>query len=135
MRLALPLIGKFAEDTKNGIIELLKPFKSVVQTITFDNGKEFARHERVANALNCNTYFAKPYSSWQRGQNENANGLLRQYFPKSMELVNITKQKIFNAIDRLNNRPKKCLGFKTPYEVFYELSGFDARILIKGILL
>ena len=135
LRLALPLIGKFAELTKDGIIELLKPFESVVKSITFDNGKEFAKHETVADILGCDTYFAKPYHSWERGQNENANGLLRQYFPKSMELVNIARESVFDAIDRLNNRPKKCLGFKTPYEVFRELSGFDARILIQGILL
>ena len=129
LRLALPLVGKFAEDTKDGIIELLKPFQSVVKTITFDNGKEFAKHENVADALDCYTYFAKPYHSWERGQNENANGLLRQYFPKGMELVDIARESVFDAVDKLNSRPRKCLEFKTPYEVFMELSGFDAKIL------
>lgn len=135
LRLAMPLKGKFANDVKDKINEIMKPFKEIVKTITFDNGKEFARHKEVAIKLNCKTYFAKPYHSWQRGQNENANGLLRQYFPKSMKLVNIAKRKVFDAIDRLNSRPRKCLGYKTPYEVFMELSGLDARILLKGILL
>jgi IS30 family transposase len=133
LRLALPLKGKFADDTKDAIIELLKPLKDVVKTITFDNGKEFTKHKNIADALECDTYFAKPYHSWERGQNENANGLLRQYFPKGMELIDITKNAVIDAIDRLNNRPRKCLDFKTPYEAFMELSGFDARILIRGI--
>ena len=135
LRLALPLKGKFAEDTKQSIIALLEPFKAFVNTITFDNGKEFAKHESIASLLSCKTYFAKPYHSWQRGQNENANGLLRQYFPKSMALVNVTKNSVLDAVDRLNSRPRKCLGFKTPYEVFYELSGLDARMLLMGIRL
>jgi len=114
------------EATKNGIIiEILKPFESVVEIITFDNGKEFAKHEKVADALECDTYFVKPYSSWERAQNENANGLLRQCFPKSMELVDIARESVFDAVDRLNSRQKKYLGFKTPYEVFRELSGYS----------
>jgi IS30 family transposase len=70
------------------------PFQEWVWTITFDNGREFANHGKAASALNCQTYFAKPYHSWERGQNENANGLLRQYFPKSMELHDVTVQKV-----------------------------------------
>jgi IS30 family transposase len=86
------------EATKNGIIiEILKPFESVVEIITFDNGKEFTKHEKVADALECDTYFAKPYSSWERGQNENTNGLLRQYFQKSMEFVDIARESVFDA--------------------------------------
>jgi len=135
LRLAMPLKGKFAKDVKDKINEIMKPFKEIVKTITFDNGREFAKHKEVATKLNCKTYFAKPYHSWQRGQNENANGLLRQYFPKSMELVDIAKKRVFDAIDRLNRRPRKCLGYKTPYEVFMELSGLNARILLMGILL
>ena len=71
LRLALPMIGKFAEDTKSAIIELLQPIKEFVKTITFDNGKEFAKHKAMASVLECDTYFAKPYHSWERGQNEN----------------------------------------------------------------
>lgn len=133
LRLALPQIGKMAEATKENIITLLKPFKAFVKTITFDNGKEFAKHENIASTLDCDTYFAKPYHSWERGQNENANGLLRQYFPKSIELTNIAKQSVLDAVDRLNNRPRKCLGYRTPYEAFFELSGLDARMLTIGI--
>ena len=80
--------------------------------------------------LECNTYFAKPYHSWERGQNENANGLLRQYFPKTMELTDVTIKQVFDAVDKLNSRPRKCLKFKTPYEVFKELSGVDVRYLM-----
>lgn len=97
--------------------------------MTFDNGKKFASHEDIANRLECKTYFAKPYHSWERGQNENANGLLRQYFPKSMELVDITIEQVVKAVDRLNNRPRKCLNFKTPYEVFQKHTGVDAKKL------
>jgi IS30 family transposase len=64
---------------------MLDPIKTFFKTITFDNGKQFVLHEKIAEALGCDSYFAKPYSSWERGQNENANGLLRQYFPKTME--------------------------------------------------
>ena len=82
LRLALPVANKTAEEVVCGINTLLGVFKDWVQTLTFDNGKEFAKHEEVANTLGCETYFAKPYHSWERGQNENANRLLRQYFPK-----------------------------------------------------
>lgn len=67
------------------------------------------------------------YHAWERGQNENANGLLRQYFPKNMELIDITMQQVVNAVDKLNSRPRKCLNFQTPYEVFGKLTGVDVR--------
>jgi len=133
LRLAYPLARKKAIGVKDAIVNLLSPLKNWVQTITFDNGREFTEHMKAASALTCNTYFAKPYHSWERGQNENANGLLRQYFPKSMELNNIAVNKVIEAIDKLNSRPRKSLDWKTPYEVFYELSGFDARIVVQGI--
>ena len=135
LRLALPQIGKFAKETKESIIELLEPFAAFVKTITFDNGKEFAKHMDMASALGCDTYFAKPYHSWERGQNENANGLLRQYFPKGMEFVDISRKEVIDAVHRLNSRPRKCLDYATPYEAFMELTGLDARILVKGIRL
>ena len=84
LRLAAPLSGKKALRVKEAMVSLLAPFKPYVKTITFDNGKEFTQHSVVAQALECDTYFAKPYHSWERGQNENANGLLRQYFPKTI---------------------------------------------------
>ncbi|CAC9521144.1 Mobile element protein [uncultured Gammaproteobacteria bacterium] len=79
--------------------------------------------------MNCKSYFAKPYHSWERGQNENANGLLRQYFPKTMSLVNVACNEVKIVVNKLNSRPRKCLGFKTPYQVFFERTGIDARQL------
>jgi len=130
LRFAAPLKGKKAEEVREAIIKLLSPVKEYVETMTFDNGKEFVLHEALAEGLECKTYFAKPYHSWERGQNENANGLLRQYFPKSMELVDITLKQVLEAVNKLNSRPRKCLGFKTPYEVFEELTGIDVRYLL-----
>ena len=127
LRIAVPLPGKKAKAVKQAMISSLNPLKKFVKTITYDNGKEFAEHEKVADALACDTYFAAPYHSWERGQNENANGLLRQYFPKSMELDNVSTQDVIAAVDRLNNRPRKCLDYKTPYEAFKVLTGIDAR--------
>lgn len=130
LRLAIPVANKTAEAVTSSIITLLDGFKDWVHTLTFDNGKEFAKHEQVAQALGCKTYFAKPYHSWERGQNENANGLLRQYFPKAMGLLDVTTRQVVEAVHKLNNRPRKCLGFKTPYEVFRELSGIEAEKLV-----
>lgn len=133
LRLAYPLARKQSKAVKDAIVSLLLPLHAWVKTITFDNGREFTEHIKAASALKCDTYFAKPYHSWERGQNENANGLLRQYFPKSMELHDVAVKKVIEAIDKLNSRPRKCLKWKTPYEVFEELSGIDARILVQGI--
>ena len=133
IRLAYPLAKKKAICVKDAIVNLLSPLKVWVKTITFDNGREFTEHMGAASALMCKTYFAKPYHSWERGQNENANGLLRQYFPKVMELHEVAVDKVIEAIDKLNSRPRKCLDWKTPYEVFEELSGCDARIVVQGI--
>ncbi|WLE99276.1 MAG: IS30 family transposase [Candidatus Electrothrix communis] len=126
-RLAAPLPGKKAKYVKDAMIALFYPLKRFVKTVTFDNGKEFTLHEDIAEEIECETYFAKPYHSWERGQNENANGLLRQYFPKNMELLDITMEQVVSAVDKLNSRPRKCLKFKTPYEVFEKLTGVDVR--------
>ncbi|MGB0360029.1 MAG: IS30 family transposase, partial [Endozoicomonas sp.] len=83
-----------------------------------------------AKALSCKSYFAKPYHSWERGQNENANGLLRQYFPKSMELDKVSQQEVIKAVDKLNSRPRKCLDYQTPYEAFEQITGVDVRKLM-----
>lgn len=127
IRLAIPLPDKKAEAVKQAMIGALKPIKKFVKTITYDNGKEFVKHETVACVLGCSSYFATPYHSWERGQNENANGLLRQYFPKSMELDKVSEREVIIAVDKLNSRPRKCLDYKTPYEVFKELTGVDVR--------
>lgn len=129
LRLAAPLPGKKAKYVTAAMIKLLKPIKQLVITATFDNGKEFAYHEQMGKALECDTYFAKPYHSWERGQNENANGLLRQYFPKSMELVEVADIEVYNAVDKLNSRPRKCLGYQTPYEAFENLTGINIKNL------
>lgn len=98
---------------------LLTPHKDKCHTITFDNGKEFAEHEKMAAELKADIYFANPYHSWERGLNENSNGLLRQYFPKGMELTDITEEQVQEAVERINHRPRKVLGFRTPHEVFF----------------
>ncbi len=99
LRLAAPLPGKKAKYVKEAMIALFSPIVEFVKTVTFDNGKEFTLHESIAEELDCKTYFAKPYHSWERGQNENANGLLRQYFPKAMELVDISIKQVVEAVD------------------------------------
>ncbi|MCK0183913.1 IS30 family transposase, partial [Aeromonas hydrophila] len=90
-------------------------------TITADNGSEFVEHERVAAELEAQVYFAHPYSAWERGQNENSNGLLRQYVPKGSDLSVVTAEALSAVEKRLNFRPRKCLGFKQPQVVFDEL--------------
>lgn len=127
LRLAYPLLSKKSIQTCGVITFLLGAIKTFVKTITFDNGKEFTQHEKVAEKLSCDTYFAKPYHSWERGQNENANGLLRQYFPKKMKLTNVKVEQVIQAVDKLNSRPRKCLGYKTAYEVFEELTGINMQ--------
>ena len=95
-------------------IKRLTPFKDLVLSITADNGKEFAYHEQIAAKLNCDVYFANPYCSWERGLNENTNGLIRQSLPKSTDFSAVTDGEVKAVIDRLNNRPRKLLSFKTP---------------------
>ena len=108
---------KFADKVTAEIMRLLKD--EVVETITFDNGKEFAGHEQITTELGCECYFAKPYHSWERGANENTNGLIRQYFPKKMSFAGITVEQIVFVENRLNTRPRKCLGFKPPDIVYF----------------
>lgn len=113
--------GKTAEEVTAEITELLAD--EVVDTITFDNGKEFAGHEQIAAELRCKCYFADPYSSWQRGLNENTNGLIRQYFPKGMSLAKVGWEQLWFVEDRLNSRPRKCLDFKPPEVAYYSRAG------------
>ena len=115
-------MGITAENVADAIIELLGPMKKWVKTLTADNGKEFAFHERIAKALNAKFYFAHPYSSWERGLNENTNGLIRQYLPKKTDFKKVTQKQIDNVMEKLNNRPRKCLGFKTPNQVFFGIN-------------
>lgn len=115
-----------ADAVSKAMTKLLKPYQCRVLTITSDNGKEFAGHEKVARALRADFYFAHPYSSWERGTNENTNGLIRQYFPKGMDFTTITQQEISHVMKRLNNRPRKRLGYLTPAQVFFK-SGVALR--------
>jgi len=106
--------SKSAAHVTAATIALLRPFKELVLSITADNGKEFAYHERIAKSLGCEVYFAHPYSSWERGLNENTNELLRQYFPKQTNFNDVSDKAVSKAIRMLNNRPRKLLTFKTP---------------------
>jgi IS30 family transposase len=92
-----------------------------VKTITTDDGREFAYHQRIGQNLKADFYFAHPYHSWERGTNENTNGLVRQYFPKKSESSEITEGQLNKVVERLNNRPRKTLGYRTPNEVFFKL--------------
>ena len=113
---------KTAQDVADAVIELMKSLPVRAHTITADNGQEFADHERIAKELKTDVYFAHPYSSWERGSNENMNGLVRQYFPKKCSFATITETEIEFVMERLNNRPRKCLGFKSPNQVFFNHS-------------
>lgn len=104
-----------AELTANAMVEALSCF--VVKTNTSDNGREFAHHHKVSEALNYKFYFAQPYHSWERGTNENTNGLIRQYFPKGTAFEKVSDEEIQRVEDKLNTRPRKRLGFKSPYEI------------------
>lgn len=83
-----------------------------------NNGTEFTYHKDVSKSLDLQYYFCDPYSSWQRGLNEHTNGLIRQYIPKKSSFENISKEEIVTIANKLNHRPRKSLGYKTPFEVF-----------------
>lgn len=114
--------SKSAEDVAQATIELLAPYKNHVHTITADNGREFAAHELVSATLETKFYFAHPYCSWERGANENANGLLRQYIKKGTDLREVSDADVEFAMSRINYRPRKCLSFKQPAVVFKEMT-------------
>ena len=94
------------------------------KTLTVDNGKEFAEFKKIENKTGLDVYFSDPYSPWQRGTNENTNGLLRQYLPKGCDLSLVSDEQLALVVKKLNNRPRKCLNYQTPHEVFFgSLSG------------
>ena len=105
-----------AENVGEAMIGMLSTKKCM--TLTSDNGKEFANHERVAEVLKVDHFFAHPFSAWERGTNENTNGLIRQYFPKHSAFATITQKDVIEVMEKLNNRPRKCLDFMTPNEVY-----------------
>ncbi len=117
--LASKVSSKPAKGVTAAVTRRLRPSQRKCHPVTFDNGKEFAEPEKIAADLQAGIYFAHPYSYWQRGLHENSNGLLRQYFPKRMELTEVTQQQVEWAVDRLNHRPRKVLGYRTPFEVFF----------------
>ncbi len=113
------LTSKNAIALADELIERFAELDPPLETIMFDNGLEFAEHERLSEELDVDIYFAHPYSSWERGANENTNGLIRQYFSKGMDLTAVTDDDIQFVMDRLNNRPRETLGWKTPNEVLW----------------
>ena len=111
-------VDRTAENVMRAIVGRLGRVRDGVHTLTADNGKEFAEHQTIAASLQADVYFADPYSAWQRGSNENANGLTRQYLPRGMDFAAITDEQLRWVEQRLNTRPRKTLGFKTPLDVF-----------------
>jgi len=120
------LMQRVADKTAAGVEQamttLLHDVAGRVHTITSDNGREFANHQAIAEKLGTDFYFAHPYASWERGLNENTNGLIRQYFPKACDFTTITDAEVRRVQRRLNSRPRKTLGYHTPHQVFYKQS-------------
>ncbi len=112
------LKGKHAGKLAEAAIKCMSKIKDKVKTITLDNGLEFAHHELIAKSLSADIYFAHPYCSWERGINENTNGLIRQYFPKGTDFTLVSNEKIKFVMDRLNNRPRATRGNRSPNELF-----------------
>ena len=100
------------------LLKALGPHAELVHTLTYDNGKEFAYHQTVAEALDAQGCFAHSCHSWERGLNENTNGLIRQYQPKGSDFHSLPHTQVRSIMDKLNNRSRKCLGFKTPNQLF-----------------
>jgi len=111
-----------AKATHKATVRRLKPIRRFVATITYDNGKEFASHQQTAKALKAKVYFATPYHAWERGLNENTNGLIRDFFPKGTDFSMVSYAKVAKVERLLNSRPRKSLGFRSPQEVFQALS-------------
>jgi transposase, IS30 family len=107
-----------AAATRKAAVRRLRPIGNAVHTITFDNGKEFSAHQDIASALDAKIFFATPYHAWERGLNENTNGLIRDFFPKGTDFSKVTPAEVAKVERLLNNRPRKSLGFRSPQEVF-----------------
>ena len=120
----LALLGKVerrtADRVTQAILKMLEPVTEAAHTMTADNGKEFAQHETVAAELDLDFYFAHPYASWERGANENMNGLVRQYLPKESDFTNVSDKELETIMHKLNHRPRKCLDFRSPFQVFFQ---------------
>lgn len=111
-----------AVTVETAIKGAMLPYKDHSHTMTFDNGKEFSNHKEISEVLDIDVYFAAPYCSWQRGLNENTNGLIRQYFPKKTDFRKINDDDVFRVQEALNNRPRKSLNYQTPKEVWDRLT-------------
>jgi transposase, IS30 family len=109
---------KTAKNVSEVTVNALKEFSGKVLSITADNGSEFAYHEEISSSLNTEFYFAHPYSSWERGLNENTNGLGRQYLQKSSSFHSVTDSTLLDIMNKLNTRPRKTLGYSSPTELF-----------------
>ncbi len=123
--------SKSAKHVTKAILALMRASQMPVHTITFDNGKEFSHHEKIAKLLNTKVYFAHPYSSWERGLNEYQNKLIRQYIPKKTDFRNISQQQVGKIQNKLNSRPRKGLGFYTPEEVIEKKLGIKIHTLFR----
>ena len=119
--------SKQAEHVAAATIALLAPHKGHTETITADNGKEFAHHATISQTLDATVYFAHPYHAWERGLNENTNGLIRQYVPKGTALDTLSEAQIHHIMDRLNHRPRKGLAFQTPHEILCKETGVQPK--------
>jgi len=123
----MTVVGKVADRRAETVthcsVDLLEPLSDHVHSITADNGKEFADHQRLDAALDARIYFAHPYHAWERGTNENTNGLLRQFLPKGTDFRRLDQRRCDRLADRLNDRPRKRLGYLTPREAFLVLAG------------
>lgn len=114
--------GTDAQSACDGFTKKLRHVPTALRkTLTSDRGKEMAKHEQLAQRLAIQVCFADPHSPWQRGTNENTNGLLRQYLPKGTDLSPYTQRELNTIVQRLNPRPRKCLDWATPLEVFTQL--------------
>ncbi len=109
-----------AKSTATTIIQLMR--NDTVETLTVNNGKEFAEHEQIARKLKSAVYFAEPYSPWQRESNEHGNGMLRRYFPKETDFTNLSTAELDRIVHLLNNRPRKILGYATAWELYSGLA-------------
>jgi len=117
---AIKAVNKTARAVTDAICDYLKPYQERVLTLTYDNGREFAYHEEIARELAAEGFFAHPYHSWERGLNENTNGLIRQYIPKGKDIDDLSDEDVAEIIKKINKRPRKCLGFKTPNQLFLD---------------
>lgn len=118
---AIKLMNRSSKEMLRAISMLYKFFpKSTFKSFTVDRGKEFSCYKEIEEELGVSVYFADPYSSWQRGSNENANGLLREFFPKKTDLALVTEQEVADALDLINHRPRKCLEWNSSFDVFFE---------------